>query len=233
MNCNRSAIAMIELIFAIVVMGIVMMSAPMLVSTAKKTTEVGLQQAGISEAVTRVSQVLTHEWDESITVNLNSTGCVPVLHVTSGDTELNEVTNNRRIGVPLNSSSRTFNKCDNNSTASVSLGIEGTDKDDIDDFTDISLSEVLIGSGGIDYIEKSTVSIETSVYYSSDVANYNSASISFNFDPANSSGNSNIKTISVTLTSTSGIDEFNKSIVLNAFSCNTGDSLDFQHRTFP
>ena len=234
MGYNRPAIAMIELIFAIVVMGIVMMSAPMLISTAKKTTNVALQQEGINEAVTRVSQVLTYEWDENISANLESTGCVPVLYVSSGDAELNMTANNRRIGVPINSSARTFNKCDNNSSASVSLGIEGSDKNDIDDFAYITLNDVSIGSGGIDYIEKDTVDIATSVYYSSDAANYNSTSFSFNFDPANSPGSStNIKTISVRLTSSSGVTELNKSIVLNAFSCNTGDSFDFEHRSFP
>lgn len=234
MRYNRPAIAMIELIFAIVVMGIVMMSAPMLISSAQKTTGVALQQEGINEAVTRVSQVLTYEWDENISANLESTGCVPVLHVASGDTELNMAANSRRIGVGINSSSRTFNKCVNDFNASATLGIEGSAKDDIDDFAYISLAPVLIGTGGVNYIEQGTVDIATSVYYSSDAANYNSTSINFNFDPANLSGSStNIKTISVTLTSSSGMDELNKSIVLNAFSCNTGDGFDFQHRSFP
>ncbi len=236
MHYSRPAIAMIELIFAIVVMGIVMMSAPMLVSTAQKTTSVALQQEGINQAVSRVSQILTHEWDENISANLESTGCVPVLYVSSaGDTELNMGTNRRRIGVDVNSSSRTFNKCDNNSSAtpSASLGIEGSVKNDIDDFTDINLTDVAIGCGGTDYIEKATVDIATSVYYSSDAADYNSTSINFDFNTSSSLTNStNIKTIKVTITSSSGVDELNKSITLHAFSCNTGDSLDFAHRSF-
>jgi len=36
------------------------------------------------------------------------------------------------------------------------------------------------------------------------------------------SGTTNIKLISVTLTSTSGVNELNKTIVLRAFGCNIG-----------
>ncbi len=234
MNYIRPAIAMIELIFAIVVMGIVMMSAPMLISTAAKTTNVALQQEGINEAVTRVSQVLTYEWDENISANLESTGCVPVLHVASGDSQLDMALNGRRIGVPIDSDARTFRCGTDEFNASATLGMEGSGKDDIDDFTDTNLSDVAVGTGGTDYIEKTTVDIATSIYYSTDAANYNSTLINFDFNPASPLGSStNIKTISVTLTSNSGVDELNKSIVLHAFSCNTGDSLDFKHRTFP
>ncbi len=231
MSRNRPAIAMIELIFAIVVMGIVMMSAPMLISTAQKTTTVALQQEGINEAVSRVSMILTHEWDD----NTTSDSCrPPVLHVSSsGDSELNMASNARRIGVPTNSDARTFKCGTDEFNASVSLGMEGTDKDDIDDFTNTSIFEELSGTGGVNYIEQDTVSISTSVYYSSDTANYNSTSINYNFNPASAPGSStNIKTISVTLTSTSTASELNKTIVLNAFSCNTG-GYKFDYRVFP
>jgi len=45
---HRKAIAMIELIFAIVVMGIVMLSAPMLVNKATQSSYVALQQESIA-----------------------------------------------------------------------------------------------------------------------------------------------------------------------------------------
>jgi len=61
----RPAIAMIELIFAIVIMGIVMMSAPMLVSTASKSGFVAIQQEGISEVASQLNMILSYAWDEN------------------------------------------------------------------------------------------------------------------------------------------------------------------------
>ena len=83
----RTAIAMIELIFAIVIMGIVLMSAPMLISTASSTTTVALQQEGINEASSRISMILTYPWDQN---DINDSCISPVLHVSSGDSELAE-----------------------------------------------------------------------------------------------------------------------------------------------
>ncbi len=222
---QRPAIAMIELIFAIVIMGIVMMSAPMLISMAAKSTTVALQQAGISQAVSDVSAILTYEWDEN---NLND---VSVLHVTDGDDELNATIANPRVraGVPdyADRVSRTF------STLNAStLGIEGTEKNDIDDFNGTTLDLDTSGSGGKDYIEQDTVDIATSIYYTPDTATYSNSSFAYNFTPdATAGGSSNIKAIKVTVTSTSSIDELEKTIILHAFSCNLG-GYTFEQRQF-
>ncbi|MDQ7047954.1 MAG: type II secretion system protein [Sulfurovum sp.] len=225
---KRPAIAMIELIFAIVIMGIVMMSAPMLISTAAKSTTVALQQEGISQALSDVSAILTYDWDE------NATGDdITMLHVVNGDSALDasEAELRRRIGVPdyAGRSSRTFSDLNASSTLG-SLG-ETAGKNDIDDFNGAVLDD-LGGSGGKDYIEKGTVKIATSVYYASDTANYNAESISYSFSTAPETGGStNIKTIKVTVTSTSTIGELEKEITLHAFSCNLGGYL-FEERQF-
>lgn len=221
---KRPAIAMIELIFAIVIMGIVMMSAPMLISTATKSTIVALQQEGISQAVSDVSTILTYEWDEN---NLNNTS---ILHVTHGDDELNATiaSSELRVGVPdyPDRSSRTFSEL--NASA---LGIEGSEKNDIDDFNGTKLNLDPSGTGGKDYIEQDTVSIATAIYYAPDTATYSNSSLAYSFTPDATAGggSSNIKAIKVTVTSTSSIDELKKEITLHAFSCNLGGST-FEHR---
>ncbi len=224
---QRPAIAMIELIFAIVIMGIVMMSAPMLISTAASSVSVALQQASIHEAVSRVSMILTHEWDE----NDNNETCIPpVLNVSgTGDSALNQVPGTgRRIGVPLTTKSHTF-KC---GTTEFSASLTADGKDDIDDFTNsTSVNPDSTGSGGIDYIETSTtVNIATSVGYASDTANYSSDSFAYDF-PVGATGSSstNIKAIQVTVTSSEFTD---RSIVLNAFSCNIG-GYAFERKVIP
>ncbi len=225
---KRPASAMIELIFAIVVMGIVMMSAPMLISMAGKSTAVALQQEGINEAVSRVSMILTYEWDQN---DLNESCIPPVLHVTAGDTLLEEVgTTARRIGVPLDTDSRTF-KCINKEF-NATLTQDGTD--DIDDFSNTTqIVEISDLTEGIDYIEKTTVNIATSIYYTPDTANYNTASFSYSFAPGSTAtgGSSNIKAISVTLTSSHSASELSKTIKLHAFSCNIG-GVEFKGKEF-
>jgi len=220
---KRPAIAMMELIFAIVIMGIVLMSAPMLISTATQSTSVALQQEGINEAVSRVSEILTYEWDQN---DINDSCIPPTLHTSSGDDELKESNDSRRTGVPQESDFRTF-KCGSTELNASTLGLEGSTKDDIDDFTNSTqVVEVATGSGGVDYIEQNTVNISTSIYYASDTADYNSKTVTYNFSPTSVSGTTNIKGITVTLTSSSSAQELNeKVIILHAFSCNIGGDI--------
>ncbi|MCF6244247.1 MAG: type II secretion system protein [Sulfurovum sp.] len=241
MKLFRPAIAMIELIFAIVIMGIVMMSAPMLISTASKSGYVALQQEGINEAASRINMIMGYAWDEN---NTNDTYIPPILHVTHGASDLNVSDNNtsRRTGTP-EESQRTYILSDlNNSnlfaTPPASLGKDGNAseiEDDMDDFIgNISLTEVATAS--IDYIEKASININTNVSYIKDnptgtATNYNAKTISFEPFRAESTGSTNIKFINVTLTSSAGVDELNKTIVLKAFSSNIG-GYTLKERTF-
>lgn len=229
---KRRAIAMIELIFAIVIMGIVMMSAPQLISTAANSTVVGLQQEGINEAASRLNMILTYAWDQNDT----SDSCIPpVLHVTAGDSELEgNTTTERRIGVDKNSNSHTF-LCGSLELNASALGVDGSD--DIDDFTGtINLTVESSGSGGTDYNEKTTVQMATAVNYIDDNASYtpSSSNRTFNYNPGSivSSGTSNIKEIVVTLTSSSTASELNKTIILRGFSCNIG-GFEYEGKVMP
>ena len=229
-SCRRPAVAMIELIFAIVIMGIVLMSAPMLISTASQSTSVALQQEGINEAASRISMILTYPWDEN---DVNESCIPPVLHVSSaGNSALNEVSGtSRRIGIPKESDSRTF-KCGNKELNASDITTDGSD--DIDDFAGtITLSLEASGNGGTDYIEKDTVNMATSIRYINDMngsTSYNTQT--FTYVPGGHPGSStNVKQIKVTLTSTSGANELNKTIIFKAFSCNIG-GIAYAHREF-
>ena len=228
---------MIELIFSITIMGIVLLSAPMLISVANESTSVALQQEGINEASSRINMILTYDWDEN-NINVPCGGNPSVLRVIAGDAALNENnTTQKRAGVPSNSTSHSFN-CNGSEYNATAIGKEGTDIDDIDDFDNVGLHEVLLGTGGEDYIENSTttgdtVQIATSIQYSSDTANYNQSSFAYNFTPGTGvAGTTNIKEISVRLTSTSTESELAKDIRFYAFSCNLG-SYSFAQRLLP
>jgi len=226
----RPAIAMIELIFAIVIMGIVLMSAPMLISTGTQSTFVALQQEGINEAASRVNMIMGYAWDEQ---NTQEEYLFPLLHVTSGDSAFDESgTTARRVGIPM-TSQRTFILSDaNNSNLNAStLGSDGGDQDDIDDFGGTSL--VNIEAATIDYSEKSTVNIATAIAYTGDgvTGGYNQQTVTFVPFGAPGGTTTNIKSITVNLTSTSGVGELEKDIMLRAFSCNIG-GYQLEERSF-
>lgn len=231
MNKNplRPAIAMIELIFAIVIMGIILMSAPMLISTAAKSGYVAIQQEAINEASSRVNMIMGYHWDEN---SADETMLDPILQTASPVGDLAESTyidgngTGRRIGTPLESY-RSFLRPDGSrltATAAGALGSDGIDND-MDDFIGI-IGLNLAGTGtGTNYVE-TNVNIETEVFYIADTANYNPAGNTINFDAnfaQESATTTNIKRITTTLTSDAASpDELDKTIILHAFSCNIG-----------
>ena len=231
----RPAVAMIELIFAIVVMGIVMMSAPMLVGTATKSGYVTIQQEGINEAASRVNMIMGYAWDEN---NTNSSYMPPILNTDSPTAGLGEVITppppalihtGRRIGIPAQSQ-RTYFVAD--STVELAASPLGGDNlpevpDDIDDFIGNTNLVVAEAGAAIDYIETNTINIATAVAYTTDNVlppmTYNNAIITYvPFIPLAPNTTSNIKSITVTLTSNAAVNELSKTIILRAFSCNIG-----------
>ena len=231
----RPAIAMIELIFALVIMGIALMSAPQLISTAAKSGYVTIQQESINEASSQVNMLLGYHWDESITDETFSPSVVGVSATGNSDLDKN-ATSGLRKGTPR-LSQRSFIRYDNSEpSASTTLGSEGLDRDDIDDFVgDTNLTLVL--NSDADYTETDTININTVVDYMADSptgGNYapnGSNTISFDFDSASAGATTNIKRITVTLSNPTGPAELDKTIILNAFSCNIG-STELEERSF-
>ena len=234
----RKAIAMIELIFAIVIIGIILMSAPMLISTASKSGYVAIQQEAINEAAAQVNMILGHYWDEN---NVNETEDSIILQ-TGGDAGLNEDNRTgsptgRRTGTP-STSLRTFLTSDGLRLNASTVGSDAGEtpaleehKDDMDDFhNSTSLTQIQF-SPDANYIETDTINIDRNVTYMSDApggGTYldpgadNKLIFSHPFSAASPPGRTNIKQISVTLTSTSTADALKKKIVLRAFTCNIG-----------
>jgi len=240
---DRPAVAMVELIFSIVVIGITLMSAPMLMQQASKSGFVAIQQEGINEAASRISMIMDHHWDET---NTDDSILDMVLLTNTSVAELNESTiggikTGWRLGTPLESY-RNFRDPDGfnrSPTAPSDLGpddpeVGAGDEDDVDDFGITSLVQVEVSSA--DYVEKGgNITIATTVNYMSDApttGGYSDASFTFNpnFDQV-INNTTNIKRITVRLTSSSGVAELDKNITLNAFSCNIG-AYQLESRVF-
>ena len=228
----RPAIAMIELIFSLVIMGIVLMSAPMLIHQAAKSGYVAKQQEGISEVASRISMIMGYDWDENNTVSSSAENVIMTTDSTVSD--LNKIIL-RRIGTPKESKRAFIGDMGNpyTATAPALFTVEG-DYNDMDDFNNDTINLLEVQSSDVDMIEKTTdITIDTSVDYISDIPStgaYNSDTLSFDLNLASSLTSTHIKRITATLTSDSGVDELNKTIILHAFSCNIGARGELEWR---
>lgn len=235
----KKGIAMIELIFALVIMGIVLLSAPLLISQATTGATVAFQQESIAMVSAHVNNLTTYAWDEQNTADFNPNA---ILNVTNGDSELAQVDGTTRRGPTFGLSfpaNRLRAYSDNNVTdaldATILLGRDGngtvTDlDDDIDDFVlnDLGLiSDTTANAANQgEYMDKE-ITISTAVSYGDDISNYANPSGIFSFSQpfsraavaANTS--TNIKLISGTLTTTE-VSLNDKQITLRAFMCNIG-----------
>lgn len=233
----RLGIAMIELIFAIVILGIVMMSAPTLISTAAKSGYVALQQEAIATAASELGMILTHHWDEGDT---NASKSSPVL-VTLGNTDLNQVfsagiSTGRRAGTPVSSHRKFFSSIGGNTittTSSVNLGPDAGDRDDIDDYDNISsaLTDYESTTAKTGDTVDTDINLLKTVTYISDAptgagtysgTGGDTLTLNQPFSTAPANDTSNIKYVTITLTTTATETELDKTITLNAFSCNIG-----------
>ena len=240
----RAAIAMIELIFAIVIMGIVLMSAPMLINTAAKSTYVALQQESIAAASSEIGLILTHHWDEGNT-DLNKSA--PIL-VALGNSGLNENGNTGRRAGTLESSRRSFFTSLGGGTLNASAKANFTAEGDLDDIDDFDGGDTVLKPYNAetttarigDYVD-TNITIRTTVSYISDdptntgatyLGSGSSLTLNDPFNTAAAAATSNIKLVNIRLTTNNTVAELNKTIILNAFSCNIG-TYHLNRRSFP
>jgi len=242
MILHRKALAMIELVFAIVIMGLALMSAPMLVSQAKIGGLSVVQQEAIAACATEVGMIMTRAWDEADT---NESDRPPILIVQENITALNEVKDangigtGKRIGIPK-SAARSFLTSSGQRLNASSISNEDVDEyDDIDDFN--GKSTVLANEGTTnteagDYIDSSLTMTTTVEYISTSTTDneYKSTTVNFNAPFSNGASNitTNVKTISTNIISFAHADVLDTNITLKAFMCNIGTYKPLKIRTF-
>ena len=102
---NRKGIAMIELIFAIVIMSFVMLSLPIIMMQVKQSTDLAIKQESIALISSQVNLILTHHWDDVQTRGNNSSY---ILKTNSGNKkiEFNPLTNLKGNRVTFKTSRR-------------------------------------------------------------------------------------------------------------------------------
>jgi len=231
----RPAIAMIELIFAITIMGIVLMSAPMMINSATKSSTVAFQQESIAIAAAHTAALMTYAWDEQNTDGRQDNDkelCTPSLtfrcNNSTNTVRFRKVANNPAYGINA-SPSDSFGTPDPDI---IDASIAEADPDDIDDFDGNTTQLTIITSDTQadegDYIDQ-TVSLSTKVLYALDSPSGSALSTCSSGNgcayskPTPSGGTvTNVKLIRTTLTSTNPVLG-DKNIVLKAFMCNIGN----------
>lgn len=218
---NRKAIAMIELIFAIVVMGIAMLAIPMISVQSSRGGDSAMMQESVAAASSELQMIMSRAWDENNTIT--SLGS-PILVTQSA---------NFATRAGLNVGGRTTLASDSNVLNAAAIGRDAlNDSDDIDDFNGVTNNFVVYG--GVqqqshlgEYID-TQINMRATVAYASDaIALANVVNFNYNPSQALSPTTTNIKRISVNLTTANNQDAAlaNKDITLNAFSCNIGEAV--------
>lgn len=227
----KKGIAMIELIFALVIIGIVLLSAPMLIQQSINSGYVALQQEAIAAIASHTEMLLSKHWDEE---DANSTDEIaPIITL-----------NSQQLPSPFNFGGfkkilphRSY-KIGGNSIYASPIGSDINETshdsyDDIDDYhnKDFNLTifnnEVTTAGEG-DYVDIN-ITINTIVTFAKDrtkTNNFNNPIVEVNNIYLNrdlGGVESNIKFIKTNLiTKNSIIPELEKNITLSAFSCNIG-----------
>jgi len=213
----RKASSMIELVIAIVIMGIAVMTLPLMLERVQENNAFAMQQEAILAAKTQLGDMITYPWDENSLKN----NVVAVLDTQSASYQ-REVNTTRRIGHVKQDKRRKFF---NNTTNASVIGTATNNITDIADFdTDVAVLNKLNAAdadfaGTLDY--RFDFNMTTSVRY------INDSPVNFVFSDANISTTSNIKMITVTLQG-DNISTFK----LRAYSSNIGES-ELLRRNYP
>ena len=215
---SKTAIAMIELIFALVIMGIVLMSAPMLIQQSIKSSNVALQQEAIVAAASQTAIVLSMHWDEQ---NSNiAAGTSPMLDANRSAFPFPPAGLSGVTGRNIKDANITLVP----STLGTDINeTDFTDFDDVDDYNNSSFGLMLFNNESTtadigEYVD-TTVQINTTIRYTKE------SNVSENISTGPFS---NIKAIEVRLTSNLDKNDINytaeleKDITFKAFSCNIG-----------
>ncbi len=229
----KNGIAMIELIFALVIIGIVLLSAPMLIQQSINSGYVSLQQEAIAAASSHAGILVGKHWDEGDANN--TTGVAPI--ITLNTQQPNSPFTFGGI-VDINTSSRTSAIVDNNISASP-IGTDGNETtpdlyDDIDDYNNKDLNLTIFNGETTtadigEYVDQN-ITIKTIVTFANDRnkthSDFNNSVVDINNIYLNrdlSGVESNIKFIHINLTTkNTTISELEKNITLDTFSCNLG-----------
>ena len=205
---NRLAFTLIELVFAIVVMSIAILSLPMMNQIASKGIEANVVQEAIFAASTELNQAVTYFWDAN-----SLEGDATLSHVVwISDTDCDNDTK-LRVG---HIAQKLHRRCNDDNTTRPTYASDST-LNDVDD-TNKSDEALFISTGDTTSASgyKKDYLIDVNITKDTDFSGSDSADIK-----------ANIKQIKVTIKDTSG----EIITVLYSYACNIGE-IDYHKRVF-
>ena len=215
----RSGASLLELVIAIVVMGISMMTLPLMLTTTQSNNTFAMQQEAILMARTQLGDIVTYRWDEN---SIDGNYTIAVLDTNSSYYKRYPDSNStRRVGHVKGNKRRKFFSYKRYATLDTALGKENSKYDDIDDFDtenrNLSDSNANDTNATLGY-KLSDTNMSISVTYLNDTP---TNPFDFNTSkPLNSTQrSSNIKTLTLSLRNSLLGD---KNLTFRAFSCNIG-----------
>ncbi len=225
----RKAVSMIELVVSVVVMGIVVTSVPAILTQLNDNQELMLKQEAIMAAKTRVSRVLSLDWDGN---SYNSgAGYTMILSPTGAS---NKWLNDRNGTLRRVSAATLIPPVVSEATDDSNFSSKDTTPfDDVDDYHDTNItlaqSGIVTGdaagdAGSLDFVYRNNINIITTVAYSVNTENpinYNARTITVNFSNTDAAAGTqtHMKHIRNTIT---GLGDTN--VVLHSFASNIGQT---------
>ena len=216
----KKAMSMIELVFAIVIMGIVVMSLPLVLTQVQNSNSFALRQEVILSIKSKLSYILAYQWDQNTydtTADIERVLNIPASADT--DTDFNTTTTRRKGHILADGRRRLWD--DLRASTTKANFTTDTVNDDIDDFDGKSETKTITALD--DFIFNVELN-STTTYIKDTLSNgmySTSNAITFIFNPDNNTTNrTNIKMISVTATA-NGIEN---PMSMYAFSSNIGQS---------
>lgn len=223
---------MIELIFALVIIGITLLSAPILIQQSIASSNVGLQQEAIAVVASHTGILLASHWDEADANTSSKTAAI--ITVIRNPAVANDpfAFTTTRAGMK-NILARTTHVGGKYVFSSGSFGFDADDdnlSDDIDDYHDRTIGLSVYNNENTttatgDYVD-TELTINTTITYADDITTLEvNTTANDIFNNSDISGESNIKFVTTRLTTSSVAEELSKDITLKAFSCNIGTFL--------
>ncbi len=232
----RRGFSLIELVFAIVIIAITLITIPTLLGESVKSNAYTLVQESLLAARTKLGNILSYPWDQnSPEYDNGSLKGSYILDVINGDDELDCITNgsgsrlNRRRGEPDHDRKRHFAPNQLLATFAVDFDPNSNEPDDIDDFDNQTSSITIISDNGLDTNDTDYISdnllMKSDIYYVNDSVNYSDSNITFSFDTTHKTKNANQSTNIKMVVLTVHSDFMDQNFTLRSFSCNIGSNL--------
>jgi len=183
-NLKKSSFTLIEIIIAMVIVGISITAVPMLLNSSSNNMSTSLQTDSFYNAYSTIALVQSLNWDEN---NTKDDNYYKVLTSPNGDSELKcDRSGTKQLD------NKSGANCDDNTTSHIGVD-DGEDKDDVTTFDDID------DFNGYEINSLSKYNLKMGIYYISDKADYSKKDIFFN-DNKKISTDSNIKQIELNVT---------------------------------